>query len=370
MQQEQAYWLAWSQISGVGSVSLKRIYQHFGSLKAAWHEPVGTFSQIDGLNAKAIAAIQQQRKQFNPQQLLQEHTNQNPRFWTPEDSDYPRLLQEIPSPPALLYYQGKVELAENQGINPLIGIVGTRRPTEYGKRWTQKITNVLVNHGFGIVSGMAEGIDTVAHRACLETGGRTIAVLGTGVDTVYPYSNRQLYQQIKTHGLIVSEYAAKTKPDRGNFPARNRIIAGLCRAVLIMEAPSRSGALITARFANDFCRDVYVLPGSLDNSQSLGCLELLNRGAHVILSPEHLLEMLGTMPHLDRPQPTPQKIPELEAELNSIFQVINHEPISLDFIVTQTGFNTGQTLARLSQLELMGLISQLPGMYYQRNNSN
>ncbi|GAB4527307.1 MAG: DNA-processing protein DprA [Pleurocapsa sp.] len=362
-----AYWLAWSQLSGIGSISLKRIYQHFGCLQAAWNAPVADFNQIEGLNSKAIASIAQGRSPINPEKLLQDHLSQNPLFWTPQDPEYPRLLQEIPSPPALLYYRGQVQLKENQGITPLVGIVGTRNPTEYGKRWTKKITTALVKHGFGIVSGMAAGIDAVAHQSCLAAGGRTIAVLGTGVDTVYPYSNRQLYQQIEHQGLIVSEYPAKSKPEKGNFPARNRIIAGLCRAVLIMEAPERSGALITARFANDFCRDVYVLPGSLDNVQAIGCLRLLNNGAQVILSEEDLLEMLGTMPQLDIHSAKVEPLPELEPELNSIFELISSEPVSLDFIVEKTTINTGQILAYLSQLELMGLVSQLPGMQYRRN---
>jgi len=368
MQQEQAYWLAWSQIPGVGAVSLKKVQQHFGSIKDAWVAPVSAFGQIDGLGNKFFGAIQQGRGHFNPQEMLAEHLHHNPLFWTPADGEYPRLLQETPSPPPLLYYRGLVELAENQGITPLIGIVGTRYPTEYGKRWTRKITTTLVQHGFGIVSGMAAGIDAVAHHSCLEANGRTIAVLGTGVDTIYPYSNRSLYQQLETQGLIVSEYPAQTKPNRGNFPARNRIIAGLCRAVIIMEAPERSGALITARFANDFGRDVYVLPGSLDNLQSVGCLGLLNNGAQVILSVEQLLEMLGTMPHLDRVKATPQAIPELEPELDSIYQIIPDQPVALDLIVAQTGLATGQILAALSQLELLDLVSQLPGMRYQRGN--
>ena len=384
-QQERAYWLIWSQIPGLGAISLKRIYQHFGSLKDAWNAPIAAFSEVEGLNNKFLTAIKQGRKQsvntsigygeetspslsVNPQQILEQHINNNPLFWTPADTEYPCLLREIPSPPALLYYRGQVELAENQGITPLIGIVGTRNPTEYGKRWTSKLVAALVKHGFGIVSGMAAGIDAVAHHSCLAAGGRTIAVLGTGVDTVYPYSNRQLYQQIEQQGLIVSEYPAKTKPDRGNFPARNRIIAGLCRAVLIMEAPQRSGALITARFANDFCRDVYVLPGSLDSPQSWGCLELLNRGAHVILSAEHLLEMLGTMPRLDTPQPVPKPLPDLAPELECILRIINHDAIALDTIVQTTGLDTSQVLACLSQLELMGLVSQLPGMRYCRDS--
>ena len=223
---------------------------------------------------------------------------------------------------------------------------------------------------------MAAGIDAEAHSACLSAGGRTIAVLGTGVDTIYPHSNTQLYHKIAQQGLILSEYPAGTKPDRKNFPPRNRIIAGLSRAVLIMEAPRRSGALITARYANEFCRDVYVLPGSLNNSQAIGCLNLLNKGAHVILGETELLEMLAIMPKLDiKPVETAKEqviqpklpLPELEPKLAQIIQAINDDSSSLEAIAQKTNLDTGTLLASLSQLELMCLISQLPGMRYQVN---
>lgn len=366
MEQERAYWLAWSQVKGIGAVSLKKIYQHFGSLQQAWEAPAIAFAEIDGINGKAAQAIQQNRARNFPSELIAEYLKENPQFWTPGDKLYPRLLTEIPSPPPLLHYLGQVESSENLGSKPMIGIVGTRDPTEYGKRWTRKLTEALVSHGFGIVSGMAAGIDKVAHYACLSANGRTIAVLGTGVDTIYPFSNRELYQKLTRQGLIVSEYPAHTQPDRGHFPARNRIIAGLCRAVLIIEAPQRSGALITARYANDFGRDVYVLPGSLDNSRSLGCLGLLNSGAHVILGVEHLLEMLGTMPCLDHfPSTTAQSKPKLEPELERIYRLVNHESIALDAIAEQAGAGINEILATLSQLEMMNLIEQLPGMRYQ-----
>ncbi|HEY9769144.1 MAG TPA: DNA-processing protein DprA [Coleofasciculaceae cyanobacterium] len=369
MEQERAYWLAWSQINGIGAVTLKKIYQHFGSLEKAWNAPAIAFAEIDGLGNKFVTAIQQKRIKHYPAELITQHLIQNPQFWIPAETAYPRLLLEIPSPPPLLYYLGQVEPAENQGIKPMIGIVGTRNPTEYGKRWTRKITQALVSHGFGIVSGMAAGIDTVAHQACLEANGRTIAVLGTGVDTVYPYSNRSLYQRLIEQGLIVSEYPAQTPPDRNHFPARNRIIAGLCRAVLIMEAPQRSGALITARFANDFCRDVYVLPGSLDNTQALGCLALLNSGAHIVLGIENLLEMLGTMPCLDRiASISSQPIPDLNPELEKIYRLLDRESVPIDSIVEQTGLDISEVLSALSQLELMDLVLQLPGMRYQIKN--
>ena len=366
MIKEHAYWLAWSQVKGIGAVSLKKIYQHFGSMQQAWEAQAIAFAEIDGINGKAAQAIERNRAKNLPLELITQYLKRNPQFWTPSDELYPRLLAEIPSPPPLLHYVGKVEPSENLGSKPMIGIVGTRDPTEYGKRWTRKLTEALVSHGFGIVSGMAAGIDTVAHHACLSTNGRTIAVLGTGVDTIYPLSNRELYQRLTEQGLIVSEYPAQTQPDRGHFPARNRIIAGLCRAVLIIEAPQRSGALITARYANDFGRDVYVLPGSLDNHRSLGCLTLLNSGAHVILGIEHLLEMLGTMPCLDRiPSVSPKPIPKLEPKLERIYSLVNHDSIALDAIAEQTGLGISEILATLSQLEMMDLVEQLPGMRYQ-----
>jgi DNA processing protein len=369
VQQERAYWLAWSQINGVGPILLKRVRQHFGTLAEAWQAPARALGEVEGFGFKLIEAVAKGRSQLDPVQLIEEHSRNNPQFWTPADPEYPRLLLEIPSPPPIVYYRGKVRLQENQGIAPLIAIVGTRYPTEYGKRWTRKMSIILVKHGFSVVSGMAAGIDTEAHRGCLEAGGRTIAVLGTGVDVIYPASNQQLYQKLQSEGLILSEYPAGTKPERGNFPARNRIIAGLCRAILIMEAPTKSGALITAHFANDFGRDVYVLPGSLDNQQSLGCLGLLNRGANVILSEEHLLEMLGTMPQLDTPEPSQLSLPlpELEPQLALVLQTISAELTSFDLIVQKTNLDASSISAALLQLELMGLVVQLPGMCYQRN---
>ena len=373
MIEERAYWLAWLEIKGIGAVLLRRVQQQFGSLGNAWTANPSELGQVEGLGNKIITQITNRRTTINPQQILEKHLQDNPDFWTPADREYPRLLLEIPSPPPILYYRGTVDLTENLGGKPAIAIVGTRYPTKYGRDWTRRISQTLTKQGFTIVSGMAAGIDTEAHRACLSAGGRTIAVLGTGVDIVYPHSNRQLYQDIQQQGLILSEYPARTKPDRKNFPPRNRIIAGLSRAVLIMEAPQRSGALITARYANEYCRDVYVLPGSLDSQQSKGCLNLLNRGAHVILGERELLEMLEIMPSLDinlQPETSNTSrlaLPklDLEPQLALIIQAINDDNSSLDAIAQKTALDTGTLLASLSQLELMGLISQLPGMRYQ-----
>jgi DNA processing protein len=369
--EEQAYWVAWSQINGAGSISIKRLHQHFGTLTAAWSASREQLLQVEGLGLKTVEAISLQKSRLDPEKLFLQHQEQNPDFWTPNQTDiYPRLLLETASPPPVLYYKGKVAVAENQGSVPLVGIVGTRHASEYGKRWTRKISTALVQSGFTVVSGMAEGIDTEAHLGTLEAGGRTIAVLGTGVDVVYPPRNQKLYQQILSQGLVVSEYSAKTPPDRGHFPQRNRIIAGMSRATIVIEAPVRSGALITARFANDFCRDVYVLPGSLDNERSHGCLELISNGATIILGIEHLLEMLGAMPQLDN-SPSPQQLEllpgDLAPELKQVWEAIALEAMPIDLIVQKTNQSVGEVSSALLQLELIGLVSQLPGMRYQRN---
>ncbi|MEM7553748.1 MAG: DNA-processing protein DprA [Cyanobacteria bacterium P01_A01_bin.84] len=378
MTEERAYWLAWTQISGVGPILLQRLFAHFGSLAVAWEAVPAELGKVEGFGLQTINKVVKGRSQINPQQLLNQHLQENPLFWTPGDVDYPRLLAEIPSPPPVLYYRGEVDLAENQGKIPLIGIVGTRQPTEYGIRWTRKISTALAKNGFTVVSGMAEGIDTFSHTAAMEAGGRTIAVLGTGVDVVYPHKNKELYKQILHQGLVISEYQAKTAPERKNFPRRNRIIAGLSRATLVMEAPVKSGALITAEYANEFCRDVYALPGRLDDIASGGCLKLLFQGAAPIPKElEDLLKSLGAIPHLDYPQlddlassssaekqaPSPNLSPELQTLMN----IISSESLAFDLIVQNSGMSASFVSSSLLQLELMGLVSQLPGMRYQVN---
>lgn len=382
MLEERAYWLAWSQINGIGPILLQRLQQHFDTLAEAWTAKAGDLAQVEGFGKQIVETTLQARETINPEEFIQKHLIKNPSFWTPADSDYPRLLLEIPCPPPVLYYRGNVDRKENQGITPTVAIVGTRSPSEYGRRWTRKISTALAKSGFTVVSGLANGIDTEAHTGCLEAGGRTFAVMGTGVDIVYPKQNERLCDRILQQGLAISEYPAGTQPNKTNFPRRNRIIAGLSRATIVIEAPHKSGALITAYQANDFGRDVYVLTGRLDDERSFGCLELLSKGAHPILpssdrllSEERLLEMLGAMPKLDTaeqlslfpPNPTVEKqVPSLEPELAKVLSAIASGPNSFDVIVEVSGLAAGTVSSRLLQLELLGLVSQLPGMRYQR----
>lgn len=380
MLEERVFWLAWTQISGVGPILLKRLLQHFGSLAAAWEATPTELKKVEGFGAKTVQSVVEKRNQIDPEKFFLQHQQKNPFFWTPADPEYPRLLLEIPNAPPVIYYRGKVQLEENQGITPTVGIVGTRQPSEYGIRWTRKISAALAKQGFTIVSGMADGIDTEAHRACLEVGGRTIAVFGTGVDVIYPPKNRHLYEQIQQNGIVVSEYAAGTPPDRTRFPARNRIIAGLSRAVLVMEAPKKSGALITADVAKDFSRQVYALSARNDDYNFHGCLNLISEGAKPIpIELDELLQMLGATPTQEtesfaslplfnqQPQVSNQPpIPDLEPELKQVFQAVSSEAIPFDLIVEQAGLAAGSVSSALLQLELMGLVTQLPGMRYQR----
>jgi DNA processing protein len=378
---DRGYWLAWSQVAGIGPILIRRLQKHFGSLETAWEAHGVELVEVDGLGLVTVEGIVVARRAIEPATLLQEHEEKNPNFWTPADTDYPRLLLEIPDPPPVLYYRGRVSRSELQGLTPSIAIVGTRSPSDYGRRWTRRFTAALVQTGYTIVSGLADGIDTEAHRSCVEVQGRTIAVLGTGVNVVYPWANRDLYEQVLQDGLVVSEYPADTKPDRAHFPRRNRIIAGLSRATIVIEAPQKSGALITAYLANDYGRDVYALPGSLDNPKSIGCLSLLNKGAHVILGEDHLLEMLGTLPQLRPPQTEQTQLrldlppvssnlpPELQQVLQAIADLSDRtlEAIPFDRIVQQAALPTGSVSSALLQLELSGLVTELPGMRYQRS---
>ncbi len=387
--QERAYWLAWSSLSGLGPTLIFRLNNHFGSLQTAWTASARELMAVDGIGEHIAYEAVKGRSHLDPEELFEHHCQANPNFWTPADEDYPRLLLEIPDPPPVLYYRGQVNRDENQGIIPAIAIVGTRTPSDYGKRWTQRLSMALAQAGITVVSGLAEGVDAEAHNSCLQAGGRTVAVIGTGVNIIYPWTNRKLAEALVQKGLILSEYPAGTKPDRTHFPRRNRIIAGLCRAILVLEAPLKSGALITARLATDYNRDVYALPGALDNANALGCLHLIHDGAHMILDEHHLLNMLSEMPqfatqthsarnsHLDLsqlsfmpeslPQAHSQPAQDLAPDLDCVLGAVPHTPIALDHIVEAANMPVGDVLAALIQLEIMGLVIQQPGMRYQKS---
>jgi DNA processing protein len=377
MIKERAFWLAWSRINGIGPVLLKRLQTHFNTLSVAWEASLADLIEVEGFGPQTAEVIMAERRTMAPEQILSQHEQENPNFWTPADPGYPRLLLEIPDSPPVLYYRGKVEPQEFNGLAPMVAIVGTRSPSPYGRQWTGRLTKALVEQGFTIVSGLAEGIDTESHRSCLEAGGRTIAVLGCGVNVIYPWSNRTLYEQLLQTGLVLSEHPSGTQPDRIFFPRRNRIIAGLCRATLVMEAPEKSGGLITAYYANEYGRDVYALPGRLGDPKSLGCLKLVNQGAQLILGEDELLKSLGSIPQLKEPPVAATQqfsLPlNLSPDLAYVLQVLTDlalaldgEAVPFDLLVQHSGLAAGAVSSALTQLEMEDLITCLPGMRYQR----
>jgi DNA processing protein len=358
---ERAYWLAWSRLEGMGPIRLKRLYEHMGSMHRAWQAESRTWLEIAGFSSNLVAQLRSQKASIEPEALLEKWETKYGPFLTPADAQYPAQLREIADPPPVLYYRGALGPWE-----PAVAIVGTRRASEYGQRWAKKLGFELGRSGFTVISGLAAGIDGVAHRATLEAQGRTVAVLGCGVDIAYPYQHQRLYRSIIAQGgTVLSEYPPGTPPKAGYFPHRNRIVAGLSKATLVLEAPERSGALITAYLAADYGRDVYVLPGSLDMEHSLGCLQLVDRGAHLILNTEQLLKDLGAGSR--RETVTSSSAPlALAPEEKALWEILTAHPQPFDQIALKSGLDTGALSALLVGLELKGGIEQLAGMQYRR----
>ncbi len=364
---DSPYWVAWHQVRGIGPHRIKRLQQRFGSLATAWEADEQALLEIEGIGLQLALTIQQDRQALDPEDLWTKVLKPGIPVLTPADPSYPSLLWELPDPPPMLYVLG-----HHPVWHPTVAIVGTRTPTQYGRRWTDKIATALAEAGFVVVSGMAAGVDGVAHQACLKAGGLTLAVLGTGVDRVYPTLHRQLYQHILDQGAVVSEFPPGTPPAKEHFPRRNRIIAGLCQATLVMEAPAKSGALITAYLANDYNRDVFVLPGTIETEAAVGCLRLVQKGASLILSIEELLADLGAdkvqslAAHSKSKQINPQV--ELTDLQQLIWQALGPDPVSLDAIAQVTQLDISTLSSELLMMELSGVITQVPGLRYQKTH--
>lgn len=361
---EQIYWLSWAAVDGIGPHRLKRLYLHFGSLASAWQADEQDLMAVEGIGLQLAMSIQAHRRQTDPEAIFDKISQPGIPFLTPAHPRYPRLLWELPDPPPLIYTAG-----QPLDWEPAIAIVGTRSPTPYGRRWAEELATALAQAGFVVVSGMAAGIDGAAHQACLKVGGSTIGVLGTGVDRVYPSQHRDLFSQVRSQGCLVSEFAPGTGPAKENFPRRNRLIAGLTQATLVMEAPQRSGALITAYLANDYGRDVFALPGSLDNPAARGCLNLIRTGSGMILGVEELLAELGSVPSPDPTEAVAAPAPPLTGSQKVIFEQLSSEPMSLDTLAQATQLDINTITSELLMMELEGWVIQLPGMRYQRSFS-
>ncbi|NQV15348.1 DNA-protecting protein DprA, partial [bacterium] len=279
--------------------------------------------------------------------------------------EYPDLLKQIYDPPIALFCKGNVDLLNSKAI----GIVGTRTPSRYGKEVAAEFSQGLSTLGYTLVSGAAKGIDTIIHKRSLETGGKTIAVLGNGIDRIYPAENRPLYKDLGDSGLIISEFLMGSKPDAPNFPRRNRIISGLSSGVVVIEAAERSGSLITAYFALDQNREVFAVPGSIQSRQSKGTNMLIRQGAKLVESIDDIIEELGDKYRIGKSvgqQELSISVDPKESEI--LEQLVDSEEIQIDDLSERTGQSTFALLGILLQMEMKGLIQQLPGKYFKRKS--
>lgn len=280
------------------------------------------------------------------------------------DPGFPDSLLQMPDPPLLLYVQGEVALLKHPRC---LAIVGSRNPTPQGEENARQFARALGESGVCVVSGLALGVDGAAHQGALDAGAPTIAVIGTGIDRVYPKRNLELARQIATGGAIVSEYPLGTPPLAPNFPQRNRIISGLSQGTLVVEAALKSGSLITARLALEQGREVFAIPGSIHSTQAKGCHTLIRQGAKLVESAQDILEDLRLVPAQAAPA---QDLFELPAETDdALLQAMGFDPVSLDALQARTGLDTAHLQARLLELELDGYLARLPGGMLQRTGA-
>ncbi len=356
-QSDRLYWVALNRVKGVGAVRFRALLAHFGTAQAAW-EAAPAALRSAGLPEQATQNLLKLRADVDPHSLWAELERHNTRLLTWDDPDYPRRLKEIDQPPPVLYLRGSLTTRDDWAV----AIVGTRRITSYGRQVTEELAAFLAHNGVTVVSGLARGVDSVAHAAAIKAGGRTLAVLGSGVDQIYPPENRQLALEIAANGGILSDYALGTPPDAVNFPPRNRIIAGLSLAVVVVEAGLKSGALITAQFAIEQGCEVFAVPGNIYAPQSVGANALLRQGAQPLTRPEDLLDALDLAQVTER-QSARQVLP-VDATEASLFALLGAEPQHVDELGLQAGLPIEKVSATLALMELKGLVRQVGGMQY------
>jgi DNA processing protein len=354
------FWIGLSSIPGIGRATFRKLSHHFGSPERALAASREELEGIDGLPARVIDGITSfPWREHAERELLAARTS-GVDIVTSDSAAYPAGLKGTLDPPLYLYIRGVLPREQS------IAVIGTRTPTHYGLTVTHRIAYELATAGLAIVSGLARGIDTQAHRGALAAKGRTIAVLGCGIDVVYPPENKALLEQIAASGAVISENPFGTKPEAGYFPARNRIISGLSRGTVIIEAAEDSGSLITAGYALEQGRKLFAVPGNIGSPTSRGTNSLIKRGALLVEGSGDILRELGiNKPGVKQERssgPLPARTPEEE----SVFRCIATEPKHIDVIMNETSLAAGRLSGVLITLELKGLAKQLPGKYYVR----
>jgi len=367
-------WLALSLVPGMGPVTCNKLVAHFGSPEKVLAASSPNLTAVASLRKESLAALSGEGRQYLEElanKEIERAAEKNIAIIPCDDPLYPALLKNIHDPPVVLYVLGAPELLTCRGM----GIVGSRAATHYGKDIAQQMAGSLSRQGFTTISGLALGIDTAAHNGALAAEGKTIAVLGCGLDIVYPPSNHNLYKRIASAGAVVSEYPLGTKPDSFRFPARNRIISGLSLGIVVVEAANRSGSLITASHALEQGREVFAVPGRIDSVKSAGTHTLLQQGAKLVHSINDIVEEFPANVFQQSVEEAGTEEDEqvffenLSQEEAELFEFIGVYPRTFDEIIKDSGFTPQRINEVLLLLELKGMVQTLPGKSYQRVTS-
>jgi len=363
--QIKTQWLALHLIPGLGNRGFKNLIDKFGSPSQVFSADISDLIGVQYIRRDVARKITHKDYALDPEKVLAKLERLSAKIITYLDASYPPQLREIQDPPMVLYARGR-DIPRDMIF---VGVVGSRNPTHYGVISAKKIAQGLARSGVGVVSGMARGIDSAAHWGCLDARGFTIAVQGTGIDSIYPRSNHKLHKQIVENGLVLTEFPLGTSPEPKNFPIRNRIISGLSRAITVVEATRKSGSLITASLALEQGRDVYAVPGSIHSFKSMGCHFLIKQGAALVENSDDILHELGLCYEPETIEgPTGEGgSSSMEATEETIYNIIGDYPLHIDQIARQGNIEPGEVSNLLTKMEIKGLIRQLPGKMFIRN---
>ncbi len=361
---EKCGWLALQMTPGLGNVACKNLIDKFDTPEQIFQASLSELAEVEGVRNEAARNIVGLKLPVDPSEELRRVEACGARIIPFLDPNYPVALREIHDPPVLLYLKGK-NIPQK---TIFIGMVGSRNPTPYGLKSAEKIGQGLGRRGLGVVSGMARGIDSAAHWGCLAGRGFTVAVLGTGIDITYPASNKELAEKIMRRGSLISEFPLGTPPEPKNFPIRNRIISGLSKGVVVVEATKKSGSLITASLALEQGREVFAVPGSIHSFKSKGCHFLIKQGARLIENSDDILDELGLnydyAPKTDTFIEGP--LPHMDDSEKAVLDLIGDYPLHIDEISRQGNLPPGKAASILMRMELKGIIRQLPGKMFVR----
>lgn len=358
-------YLALMLVPGMGRVRLHALLQAFHTPSGAHSAPLAFLCRVPGISSACASAIKAVPLEAG-RRVAEQVEQAGGQILMADDPGFPALLHHVDEPPPILFAQGNLDLLER----PAVAIVGSRDHSAYGGVVARSIAGPAARAGIVVVSGMARGLDAVAHAAALDAGGTTIGVLGNGLGVIYPTANRRLYERVAERGLLLTEFPPGERPNAGSFPRRNRLISGLARVTVVVEAAVGSGALITARSALEQGREVVAVPGPITSSVSAGCNHLIRDGATPYLEPVDLFQFY---PEAQAPEPTaaadsgPRPLPEtLGDEERELAEYLEPEPVPLDLLVERSGRPVSRLLSALCTLELQGVVEQLPGRRFRR----